>query len=140
VGLVEASVIVVVAVLWLGVPFVGSLAALYTGIALFLISAVGVGLMVSSLSSTLQQGLLGAFLFLVPAVILSGFTTPIENMPPIIQEITRLNPLRYFMVILRGTFLVGTPFRLLIGQYLPMLGIGVATLAAAAWLFRHRRI
>ena len=94
--------------------------------------------MISSLAVTQQQGLLGAFLFLVPAVILSGFTTPIANMPQLIQDITLLNPMRYFMVVLRSVFLEGAPFHLLIGQFWPMALIGVVNLSVAAWLFRHR--
>ena len=94
--------------------------------------------MISSLSITQQQGLLGAFLFLVPAIILSGFTTPIANMPLLIQKLTLLNPMRYFMVILRGVFLEGMTFNLLIDQFWPMAVIGITTLTAAGWLFRHR--
>ena len=77
---------------------------------LFLLSAVGVGLMISSLALTQQQGLLGAFLFLVPSVILSGFATPIANMPMAVQLLTYLDPLRYFLVILRGVFLQGDSY------------------------------
>lgn len=138
IGLAEATVIILVAVHWFKVPLLGSLGTLYFGILLFLLSAIGVGLMISSLSVTQQQGLLGAFLFLVPAIILSGFTTPIANMPTIIQNITLLNPLRYFMIVLRGVFLEGLPFHMLTGQFWPMAGIGMVTLAAAGWLFRHR--
>jgi ABC-2 type transport system permease protein len=138
IGTGEATVIVVGAVFWFQVPLLGSLVPLYTGVVLFLLSAVGVGLMISSLSVTQQQGLLGAFLFLVPAIILSGFATPIANMPPLVQDLTLLNPMRYFLVILRGVFLEGTPFALLIGQFWPMAAIGIVTLAAAGWLFRHR--
>jgi len=138
IGLVEASFIILVAVFWFGVPLLGSLAALYAGIVLFLLSAVGVGLMISSLSVTQQQGMLGAFLFLVPAIILSGFATPIANMPAAVQYLTLINPMRYFMVILREVFLEGTPFMLLIDQYWPMAVIGLVTLALAGWLFRHR--
>ena len=101
-------------------------------------SAIGVGLMISSLSVTQQQGLLGAFLFLVPAVILSGFTTPIANMPLVVQKLTLLNPMRYFMVVLRGVFLEKAPWSLMVSQYWPMAIIGLATLTTAAWLFRHR--
>jgi ABC-2 type transport system permease protein len=138
IGMVEASAIMTAAVYWFEVPLVGSLAALYAGIALFLLSAIGVGLMVSSLALTQQQGLLGAFLFLVPAVILSGFSTPIANMPPLVQDLTLLNPMRYFMVILRGVFLEGKPFGLLIHQLWPMALIGLIALSIASWMFRHR--
>lgn len=138
IGMVEATFVILVAVNWFQVPLLGSVATLYTGIALFLLSAIGVGLMISSLSVTQQQGLLGAFLFLVPAIILSGFSTPIANMPSLVQKLTYLNPMRYFMVILRGVFLEGTPFELLINQFWPLAVIGVVTMLSAAWLFRRR--
>jgi len=138
IGIGEATVVILMAVLWFRVPLVGSLAVLYAGVAVFLACAVGVGLMISSLAATMQQGLLGAFLFLVPSVILSGFTTPIANMPPLVQKLTLLNPLRYFLAILRGVFLEGTPLSLLIHQFWPMALIAAVSLALAAWLFRHR--
>lgn len=138
IGTAEASLITLVAVFWFQVPLLGSPLTLYTGIFLFLLSAIGVGLMISSLSVTQQQGLLGAFLFLVPAIILSGFATPILNMPPIVQKLTLINPMRYFMVIVRGVFLEGTPFHLLIDQFWPLALIGIVTLSTASWLFRRR--
>jgi ABC-2 type transport system permease protein len=138
IGLLEASVIILIAVVWFEVPLRGSLLTLYTGLLLFIISAIGIGLMISSLSATMQQGLLGAFLFLVPAIILSGFTTPIANMPPQVQALTRVNPMRYFLVILRAVFLEGTPFYLLINQLWPMLVIATVSLTLAGCLFRRR--
>lgn len=138
IGMAEASFIILVAVFWFQVPLLGTVITLYTGIALFLLSAIGIGLMISSLSVTQQQGLLGAFLFLVPAIILSGFATPIANMPSIVQTLTYLNPMRYFMTILRAVFLEGTPFNLLINQFWPMAVIGIVTLGSATLLFRRR--
>lgn len=138
IGTFEATLIILAAVFWFEVPLLGSLVTLYTGVLLFLLSAVGVGLMISSLSVTQQQGLLGAFMFLVPSIILSGFATPIANMPPSVQTLTLINPLRYFMVVLRGVFLEATPFELLIDQFWPMAAIGILTLAMASWLFRSR--
>jgi ABC-2 type transport system permease protein len=138
IGLAEASVIMLAAVFWFKVPLLGSLFTLYTGIVLFLLSGVGVGLMISSFAVTQQQGLLGAFIFMVPSIILSGFATPIRNMPVLVQDITLLNPMRYFMVVLRGVFLEGVPFHLLIHQFWPMALIGAAALSVAGWLFRHR--
>jgi ABC-2 type transport system permease protein len=140
IGMIEGSFILLMAVFWFEVPLRGSLPALYLGMFLFLLSAVGIGLMISSLSVTQQQGILGAFLFLVPSVILSGFATPIANMPALVQQLTYLNPLRYFLRILRGVFLEGNDYRLLVDQYWPMAVIGVVTLALAAWLFRHRMV
>ena len=138
IGLFEATLIILIAVLWFQVPLRGSLLTLYVGLLCFLLSTVGMGLMISSLAVTQQQGLLGAFLFLVPSIILSGFATPIANMPHWVQQITYLNPLRYFLIILRGVFLEGTPFHLLIGQFWPMTVIGVVNLFLAGYLFRHR--
>ena len=138
IGLIEASFIVVMAVLWFKIPLIGSLAALYLGIVLYLFAIIGIGLMISSLAVTQQQGLLGAFLFIVPAVILSGFATPIANMPPLVQDLTLINPMRYFMIIARGVFLEGMPANLLIPQYWPMALIGLLSLTCAGWLFRRR--
>jgi ABC-2 type transport system permease protein len=138
IGLFEATLIILLAVLWFQVPLRGSLLTLYVGLFCFLLSTVGMGLMISSLAVTQQQGLLGAFLFLVPSIILSGFATPIANMPYWVQQITYLNPLRYFLIILRGVFLEGTPFHLLMDQFWPMAIIGVLNLLLAGYLFRHR--
>jgi drug efflux transport system permease protein len=138
IGLAEATVIMLAAVFWFKIPLLGSLFTLYTGILLFLLSGVGVGLMISSFAATQQQGMLGAFMFMVPAIILSGFATPIRNMPQLVQDITLLDPLRYFMVVLRGVFLEGMPFHLLLNQFWPMALIGAVALSIAGWLFRNR--
>ena len=108
IGIVEATFIITVGVLWFEVPLRGGFVALYLGLFLFLLSVIGVGLMVSSLSVTQQQALLGTFLFMVPSVILSGFATPIANMPLLVQYLTYLNPMRYFLIVVRGVFLEGS--------------------------------
>ena len=138
IGSVEGSFILLMAIYWFDIPLRGSLGALYIGMFLFILSAVGVGLMISSLAVTQQQGMLGAFLFLVPAVILSGFATPIANMPQVVQWLTYADPLRYFLVILRGVFLEGDSYNILFQYYWPMVVIALVTLSLAAWLFRHR--
>lgn len=138
IGTVEASFIIIMAVIWFRISLIGSIFALYLGLLLFLMSAIGIGLMISSLSLTQQQGLFGAFMFLVPSVTLSGFATPIENMPVFLQHVTLFNPLRYFLVILRGVFLEGSTVSLLYNQYWPMAVIGIINLVLAGWLFRHR--
>jgi ABC-2 type transport system permease protein len=138
IGIVEGTVIVLVAVLWFGVPFLGSLVLLYLGMVIFLLSVIGVGLMISSLVRTQQQAILGAFLFLVPAIILSGFATPIANMSEAVQPLTYLNPMRYFLVIVRGLFLQGLPAGLVVHQLWPLALIALASLSAAGWLFRNR--
>ncbi len=138
IGFFEATLIIVISVLWFEVPLRGSLLTLYVGLFFFLLSTVGLGLMISSLSVTQQQGLLGAFLFVVPSIILSGFATPIANMPHWVQQFTLVNPMRYFLVILRGVYLEGTPVHLLVSQFWPMAVIGVVNLTAAGFLFRRR--
>jgi ABC-2 type transport system permease protein len=138
IAVLEASFIIVIIVFWFHVPLRGSVPALYCGLFLFLLSAIGIGLMISSLSATQQQGLMGAFLFLVPAVILSGFATPIENMPVLVQWLTYLNPMRYFLIIVRSVFLQGASFDLLWSQFWPMGLIGIVTLSTAAVMFRRR--
>jgi ABC-2 type transport system permease protein len=138
IGFLEANLIILIAVLWFHVPLRGSLLALYIGLFLFLLSVIGVGLMISSIAVTQQQGLLGGFLFLVPSIILSGFATPIANMPETVQYLTLINPMRYFLVILRSVFLEGGSATLLWPEYWPMAIIGLFNLALAAWLFRHR--
>lgn len=138
IGLLEASVLILIILFWFQVPLHGSIFALYLGLFLFLLSTIGVGLMISSLAVTQQQGLLGAFLFLVPSIILSGFSTPIANMPHALQTLTLVNPLRYFIVILRSVFLEGATGGQLWPEYWPMAVIGLTTLVAASVLFRHR--
>ena len=93
--------------------------------------------MISSIARTQQQAILGAFLFIVPAVILSGFATPIDNMPWMIQQLTLANPMRYFLIIVRGSFLEGPSLDLIIPGLWTMLVIALVTLTGAAWLFRR---
>jgi len=138
IGLAEGTVIIAVGVFWFDVPLRGAIPLLYAGLFLYVLAVIGVGLMISSLARTQQQAILGAFLFVVPAVILSGFATPIANMPEAIQTLTLANPMRYFLVIVRGTFLEDLPAVLVYRQLWPMVAIGLVTLAGAGWLFRHR--
>ena len=138
IGLAEGSIIVLIAVLWFGVPFRGDVEPLLASLFLYILAVIGVGLMVSSIARTQQQAILGAFLFIVPAVILSGFASPIENMPWAIQQITLVNPMRYFLVIVRGVFLEGLHFELIAANLWPMALIAALTLTGAALLFRRQ--
>lgn len=138
VGVIEATAIVIAGVAWFHVPMRGGLFALYAGLLLFVLSVIGAGLMISSLAATQQQALLGAFMFMAPSTILSGFATPIANMPPLIRYVTYLNPLRYILIVARAVFLEGATARSLIPQYWPMALIGIATLAVAGAMFRRR--
>jgi ABC-2 type transport system permease protein len=137
-GLLDALLFSVGAVLWFEVPFRGTITALLLALACFIVTIVGVGLLVSALSMTMQQALLGSFVFMMPAVILSGFTTPIENMPHWLQIGTHLNPVRYIIRALREIFLEGAGVPMIWPQLWPLLLIACVTLPAAAWMFRHR--
>jgi len=138
IGLVNVTIYVAVATLFFGVPLRGSLLHLYGSAVFFLGAVVGVGLFISALSATQQQAILGAFLFMAPAIMLSGFATPIENMPSWLQPITLINPLRYFLVITRGVFLKGMAFDAVVANTAPMLAIAVVTLVGSGLLFRSR--
>ncbi|NVP58296.1 ABC transporter permease [Mycoplana rhizolycopersici] len=138
IGLFHMTVYVIAAVFVFAVPLRGSLVLLYASSLFYLASIAGVGLFISALSMTQQQAILGAFLFLVPATLLSGFATPIENMPSWLQPITAINPLRYFLVVVKGIFLKDIPASEVLRQTIPLLVIAVVTLSAASWLFRRR--
>lgn len=138
VGLAEVSLIVLAARFWFGVPVRGDLAFLYLALLLFMLAVAGIGLMISSLARTQQQAIVGAFLFIAPGAILSGFATPIANMEPFVQTITFANPLRYMLVVVRGTFLRDLPPALLLDQLWPMAVIAAVSLSVAAAMFRRR--
>lgn len=138
IGQIEGAVIGLVGSFWFKVPFIGSFALLSAVLIVYLTSAIGVGLMISALAKTQQQGILGAFLFMVPAILLSGFATPISSMPHWIQWVTLVNPMRYFLVIVRGLFLRDIGWDVIWPQLWPMVLIGVTTLLASQWLFRKR--
>jgi ABC-2 type transport system permease protein len=133
VGFVDAILVVTVAVLWFEVPLRGSFLILMAGCLVYLLCTLGLGLFVSTMSSTQQQAMMtSTFFFLVPMVYLSGFIFPIENMPTLIQWVTTLIPLRYFLVIVRGVFLKGVGMDVLWPQFAAMgaWGLTVVTLAA----------
>jgi ABC-2 type transport system permease protein len=137
-GLMDALLFAVGAVYWFGVPFRGTVGALILSLGCFILTIVGVGLLVSSLSMTMQQALLGSFVFLMPSVVLSGFATPIENMPHWLQIGTLLNPLRHIIAALRDIFLQGADIILIWHNIWPLLLMACFTLPLAGWMFRHR--
>jgi ABC-2 type transport system permease protein len=139
-GLLDALIFCAGAVLWFHVPFRGTVSALVLALLCFIITIVGVGLLVSSLSMTMQQGLLGSFLFIMPAVTLSGLATPVENMPIWLQRGDLINPMCYIVVALRNIFLEGANAAMIWPQIWPLLLLATLTLPSAAWLFRHRSV
>lgn len=138
VGLINGTIYLIVAPLLFGVPFTGSLLLFYLSLIVYMLALVGVGLFVSSLSMTQQQAFLGSFVATVPIILLSGYASPIENMPGWMQPVTYLNPARYFLVIDQGLFLKAMPASAVFNQLWPLALIAIATLSAAAWLFRAR--
>jgi len=138
IGLTEGTFMLLMGVFVFRVPFQGSVALLYAAMTVYLGSVIGVGLFVSSLAKTQQQAILGAFVFMVPAMLLSGFASPIENMPDWLQTLTLANPVRYYLVIVKGVFLKGMPAVVVLRLLWPLAVIALVTLSVATWLFRHR--
>ena len=138
IGLLDALIFAAGAVYWFHVPFRGTVTALVVSLLLFIITMVGVGLLISSLSKTMQQGLLGAFVFMMPSVTLSGLATPIENMPLWLQQADLVNPLRYIIIALRSIFLQGFDLPAVWPHIWPLLILASVTLSLSAWLFRAR--
>ena len=133
IGLLDVLLVVAVAVFWFEVPLRGSVGLLLAASAVYLVCTLGLGLFVSTISSTQQQAMMTAtFFFLIPMIYLSGFVFPIENMPEVVQWVTTLIPLRYFLVIVRGIFLKGVGFDVLWPQFaaIGLWGVTVLTLAA----------
>jgi ABC-2 type transport system permease protein len=138
IGLFDMALATCTALLVFHVPFRGSVWMLLGSSGLFLLSTLGTGLFLSTISRTQQQAMMSAFFFFTPAFMLSGFTFPIRNMPEGIQWVTYLNPLRYFIEVLRGVFLKGTGVEILWPQLLAMGSIGVVILLVSAARFRKR--
>jgi ABC-2 type transport system permease protein len=136
IALFELVVISAVGVLWFEVPLRGSPLILLAGSLLFIAGVLGVGLLISTVSNTQQQAMVVSFFFIQPAVTLSGFGFPISSMPPVLQWLTYADPLRYYLVVLRATFLKGVGFDLLWPQFAGMAAFAAVTLAAAALRFR----
>lgn len=132
IGMLDVFLVVAVAVGWFEVPLRGSFALLLLMCGVYLLTALGLGLFVSTVSRTQQQAMMTTmFFFIVPMVFLSGFVFPIENMPAAIQPVTYLIPLRYFLVILRGIFLKGVGLEVLWPDALALLSWGIAILTLA---------
>lgn len=135
IGFADVLLITAVGVYWFEVPIRGSIPLLLLATGLYLLTSLGVGLLISTISRTQQQALMTSFLFFAPAILLSGFVFPIANMPPVVQWLTYLNPLRYFLVIIRGIFLKGVGLQILWPQMLALTIIGVLTFTLAVRRF-----
>jgi ABC-2 type transport system permease protein len=135
IGLFDVSLIATVGTLWFQVPFRGQILVLFAGATLFLLCMLGVGLLISTVSSTQQQAMVTAFFFIMPAITFSGFGFPISTMPQWLQYLTYLSPLRYFLVVLRGTYLKGVGMEILWPQMAAMAVLGVSLLTVAVLRF-----
>jgi ABC-2 type transport system permease protein len=135
IGLFDVSLIATVGTLWFQVPFRGRILVLLVGAILFLLCMLGVGLLISTVSSTQQQAMVTSFFFIMPAITFSGFGFPISTMPHWLQYLTYLSPLRYFLVVLRGTYLKGVGMEILWPQMLAMAALGISLLMIAILRF-----
>ena len=132
VGMLDVILVVTVALLWFQIPLRGSIWLLLAMTSVYLLTTLGLGLFVSTISSTQQQAMMTSmFFFLMPMMYLSGFVFPIENMPRVIQPFTYLIPLRYYLVILRSLFLKGVGLETLWPQALALLAWGLVILTLA---------
>jgi ABC-2 type transport system permease protein len=138
IGIFEVALVTAAALVVFGTPLRGSLLLLFGCSVLFLLTTLGMGLFLSTISHTQQQAMMSSFFFFMPALLLSGFAFPVRNMPLIVQYLTYLNPLRYFMEIVRGLFLKGTGVEFLWPQILALVVFGTAILFLSALRFRKR--
>jgi ABC-2 type transport system permease protein len=136
ISLVNVVLVTTVGVLWFNLPVRGSILRLLFATVLYLLTALGVGLVISTISNTQQQAMVSTFFFYMPSMLLSGFMFPIANMPVVVQWLTYLNPMRYFLVIIRGIFLKGVGFDVLWPQLLALAIIGAVTLGLASRRFQ----
>jgi ABC-2 type transport system permease protein len=132
VSLADIALVTTVAIFWFRVPIRGSLALLLAASSLFLLSTIGIGLLISTVSRTQQQAMMAMSFVFIPAMLLSGFVFPIASMPAAAQVLSLVNPLRHFLVIVRGVFLKGIGLEILWPQMLTLLGLGIALLTLSA--------
>jgi ABC-2 type transport system permease protein len=138
IGMFNGTVFFILAQLVFGVPFTGSAILFFVSLSIYLMALIGLGMLVSSASKTMQQAFLGVFLVMTPLIMLSGYAAPIDNMPDWLQTITYADPARYFIAISQGLFLKGMTAGDVFHQLWPLAIIASLTLAASAWLFRAR--
>ena len=136
VGLLDVAAVSAVALVVFHIPFRGSVLLLFACALLFLMTSLGAGLFLSTISQTQQQAMMASFFFSTPAFMLSGFAFPIRNMPMAVQYLTYLNPLRYFIEIVRGLFLKGVGVSVLWPQMVCLAVYGTAILGLSAIRFR----
>ncbi|MDD5027111.1 MAG: ABC transporter permease, partial [Candidatus Omnitrophica bacterium] len=137
IALVQIILITILGVAWFHIPLRGNLFLLLLSTCVYLFTTLGIGLFISTISSTQQEAMMSVFLFYMPAMLLSGFAYPIANMPQWIQWFTLVNPLRYFMVIVRSLFLKGVGLEVLWPQLIPLIIMGILVITFSAFRFRR---
>lgn len=135
IAFIDVLLVTAVGVFWFEVPVQGSMALLFGATGIYLLTTLGVGLIISTISHTQQQAMMSVFFFMFPAMLLSGFVFPIENMPEAVQWLTYLNPLRYYLVVIRAIFLKGVGMGVLWPQLAPLALMGIATFSIAVRRF-----
>ena len=138
IALAQMIAVTIFAIFWFRIPLAGSIPLLFFSTCLFLLSTLGIGLFISTISSTRQQAMMTTFFFIVPFIMLSGFVFPISNMPQLVQWLTYLNPLTYFLIIIRGIFLKGVGLEVLWPQFLELLILGLIVFSGAVGRFRKK--
>ena len=136
-SLITTAAMGFIAIFVFKIPFTGSIFLFYLSSFVFLVSILGIGLFISSICKTQQQAILGAFAFQMPAILMSGYVSPIEDMPKVLQYITFFDPIRFYLVILKGVFLKAMPADIVLNNILPLLLIGIMTLSLASWMFKR---
>lgn len=138
VSLFQGTLILLGGVFIYRVPFHGSVSLLYFVMIVYVVALVGFGFLIASICATQQQAFLGIFSFMMPAILLSGFASPVDNMPLWLQRVTWINPLRHAMIMIKGIFLKDMPPQSVAGHIWPLFVVGAVTLTAAHWRFsRH---
>lgn len=137
VAMAQATIILIAGIFIYQIPFAGSFVLLYVSMVFYILALAGFGLLISSICATQQQAFLGVFSFVMPAILLSGFVSPIENMPVWLQYLDWLNPLRHFIVIVKGIFLKDMDLPMLLQNLWPLMVIAAGTLGTANWMFRR---
>lgn len=135
-GFLNMIVVTLISVFWFDIPVRGSIITLFIANGFYIMTTIGIGLLISTVSETQQQAMMSTFFFYLPAVLLSGFMFPIANMPEVVQAFTYLNPLRYFLIIIRGIFIKGVGVEVLWPQMLALLVLGSVVLTLAVKKFR----
>ena len=139
VGIIDVALVTTIALVVFHIPFRGSPLLLFSCAALYLLTTLGAGLLLSTTAQTQQQAMMGNFFFTTPAFMLSGFAFPIRNMPLAVQYLTYLNPLRYFVEIVRGIFLKGAGIAVLWPQMICLAVFGVAMITISSARF-HKKL